>query len=286
MNLTEFCEFVKETFEQELTQFQTALDEDAGILEVYDRVTGERQPSINLSDLFFMTKDKVAPDEAAGNIIKAYRLKLAEEQKVQPRKHNPDPENSVFLAFNKLQSSGYMENSIFLDKGDVILVFGNISDQGEFHPLTNDGTINIDELYRQSVMNMRRDFPCKCIPLSEYMKEHSGNQTLSPASAKDIYVLYCENKDFTYGSTGLYYSAKEIKELSEQTGREYYVFRCTGSLTLLSPCAEFTREEAAQLMQDFHEESMEMFCSEPLVYSNGELSRLSEPRAHRIAKSL
>lgn len=286
MNLTEFCEFVKETFEQELPRFQTALDEEAGLLEVYDRVTGEKQPSINLSDLFFMTKDKIEPGEAAGNIIKAYGLKLAEEEMSQPQNHNLNLKNSIFLAFNKQQSSGYMENSIFLDKGDVILVFGNISEKGAFHPLTNDGTINIDELYRQSVINMRRDFPCKCISLSEYMKEHSENQILSPISEKDIYVLYCENKDFTYGSSGLYYSAKEIKDLSKQTGEEYYVFRCSKSLTLLSPCAEFTREETMQLMQDFNQEALEMFCSEPLVYSNDKLSRLSEPHPHRIAKSL
>lgn len=283
MNITEFSQYIKRAFEQEFPEYQTVLDSETGLLEVFDRVSWNQKPSVNVVEVYNMTKGRIPCEETAENILQAYHIRLEEENQEQKEETALHPENIIFIAVNKAK---HKERQVFLDKGDVILLFGILDANGEFQPLTDEGNVNIDEIYRHAVENLRRDFPCRCIPLCDYAKGHPEEMAVSASSGKDIYVLCCENESFAYSSTGLYYSAKEIKELSEQTGKDFYVFRCSVGLTLLCPCEAFTREEAAELMERLSEERPEQLSSEALIYAGGRLQRLPEYQPRASTKAL
>lgn len=188
-------------------------------------------------------------------------------------------ETILFVADNKQAESN--ESQVYLDKGEIRLRFGFWeAEEGAVTYLSQsvfaENKWDLETLYAYAVKNMRKCYPCQCIPLEAYTKTYPEPLPASSAALDPIYILACENEAFPYPSTGLYYSAKEIRELSQALQSELYIFQCDPMHTFLCPVEAFTKEEAAELLEAFQKETAPSLNGQVLVYTKQQLLPLSE----------
>ena len=297
MELKQFCTQIKQAFEAHSDAWNVSLDEETHFLKVFDSHSGAEGLTVDLKALYKMA-GHVPMKEIQTNIIEAYELKQKTygpaKQITQENlpKNPPGLENILFLADKKDKKN--VQSGAYIDKGDMILRFCFEDDEsGDFVFLTRKMTQqrgwSTDTLLAHGVQNMRRRYPCHCIPLEEFVKKQPEKILLSVPAVEQIYILACEDSSFEYASTGLYYSAKEIKEFASEIQSELYVFQCDKAVTFLCPADAFTRDEAEEILESFLSERKSTYTKEVMVYADKQLFPLSEyrPDARQIrAKSL
>ena len=187
-----------------------------------------------------------------------------------------EKDNIIFIAVNECDLP---QNAVFDEKDKIKLLYCNLKDNNAeiiHESMLEHLEVKRNELQRIAAENMRIKFPCNIFKLGEYVKNHEINISVNRTYMDDIYVLACLNEDFTYASSGLYYSADLIKNFSQSQKCNVIILPCTIGETYIIPENILEKTEINELMEGFKNKCETALDAEPLIFSDQKLMKMSD----------